>query len=101
MSDMALGCPGRTMVRPVNVSHRHELLVDCKLQLCLGRVLGAAARSHLGSPSAAIHLDSFLKSATNQNVCLFLFLILLPFMPVPSLKNTLPGSPEPVSQSQP
>lgn len=59
MSDTALGCPGRAMVRPVSVSHRHVLLVDCELQLCLGRVLGAATRSHLGSPSAAIHLDSF------------------------------------------
>lgn len=59
MSDRGLGCPGRAMVRPVSVSHKHVLLVDCKLQLCLGRVLGAATRSHLGSPSPATRLDSF------------------------------------------
>lgn len=33
MSDMALGYPGRAMVRPVSVSHRHVLVVDCKLPL--------------------------------------------------------------------
>lgn len=63
------------------------LLVDCELQLCLGRVLGQQQDPTRGHPPQPFIL-TLSKSARSQNVCLFFFLTLPPFLPVLS-ENTL------------
>lgn len=69
------------LVRPVSASHRHVLLADCELQLCLGRVLGQQQDPTWGHPLHPF-ISTLSKSARSQNVCLFFFLTLPPFLPV-------------------